>query len=109
MKPRYIASFSDLMRIALKNDTIATNNAQKLAEQALDIILSTEGVADSLKKESISGISKSIRQVDMKNDDNEVMLKTFTGWNDKENCWHILLEFSFETFWENRNKPIGKG
>ena len=109
MKQKYIATFSDLMRIALVNDDVGKAKAQELAEEAVDIITNAEDIAKSLKNETIAGVTKAIRQIDMKNEKDEIILKTFTGWNIDLNCWHVLLEFAFETYWENRTKPIGKG
>ena len=105
----YIATFSDLMRIALTYDEIAKENVKKLTEQVVEIIMMTEGVAESLKRDSISGVSRALRQVDMKDDDETVILKTFTGWNPNFNCLHVFIEMPSETFWEDKNRPIGEG
>ena len=109
MLPEFIATLSDDMRLVVSPQGQAFHKVQELAKQALEIVLTAEGVAESIKKETIPGVAHALRQVDMKDDNNKIIIKTFTGWNSNLNCWHVYIEFPFETFWEDKNRPIGEG
>ena len=108
VKEPYIASLSDQLRFAAQLVEGTTQKIQTLAEDAVNTIVDTEGVADSLKGD-IAGVFKSLRQIDMKNERNEIIVKTFTGWNKDKDCWHVFIEFPFENYWEERHRSVGKG
>lgn len=107
VKASYIATYSDRMRLAMQFSPASQQKVQTLVEDVVNTISDAEDIAASLKGD-VDGLFKSLRQIDMKNEDEQVILKTFTGWNKQLNCWHVFVEFPTENFWE-KGRTIGKG
>jgi len=108
---QFVCSLSSKMRSCLQLPMFEGIKVKivDLTKSIVDTITSTDGVADSLKKESLPGVAKAMRQIDLRNDDGAVVFKSFTCWNYELKCWHVFLEGPEETFWEEQHSPIGNG
>ena len=104
----YIATLSPTLKLGFEIVSPSSRSKMvKIVEGAVEGIMQTEGVADSLIKGS--SLIKSVRQIDIKNDDQKVMFKTFISWDKDQNCWQVFVEGANETYFEDKLKPIGKG
>lgn len=104
-----LCTLSDALR-AEAVTPMAKKKVALWANSALNAILTAKGVADSLKNEGFPGVARALRQVDLKDDDQKIIAKSFTFWNYDSNCWHVLLEGPQETHWENfHGGKIGRG
>lgn len=105
----FVCSLSNKMRLCLQVDPSVKEKITKIAHGVIQTITSVAGVAESLRNESIPGVVKAMRQIDLRNEAREMIFKSFTFWNYDLNCWHVLLEGCEETFWEEQQDVIGKG
>lgn len=108
LKASFICTLSPLLRLGVQVKNMG-DKMSKLAAGAVKGILEQEGVAESLKRDSMPGVTQAVRQIDMKTKEGQIITKGFVMWNTQLNCWHVLLEGPSETYWEDQHKVVGQG
>lgn len=104
----YIATLSPNLKLGCDIITSVRSKIVKIVESAVEGIMQTEGVADSLINDSLLLI-RSVRQIDIKNDDQKLVFKTFISWDKDKQFWQVFMEEANETYFEDKLKPIGNG
>lgn len=105
----FVCSLSSKLRLALTLMPNIRERMTKIAHGVVQTITTTEGVAESLRRESLVGLIKALRQIDLRGSNMEILFKSYTFWNYELKCWHVLLEGPEETFWEQQHKKLFLG
>lgn len=105
----FVCSLSAKLRLVLALMPNIRERMTKIAHGVVQTITTTEGVAESLRKESLAGVIKALRQIDLRGSKMEILFKSYTFWNYELKCWHVLLEGPEETFWEQQHKKLFLG
>lgn len=108
LKESFVCSFSPLLRLGVKVKNMG-DKMSKLAMGVVKGIIEQDGVAESLKRDSIPGITQAVRQIDMKTSEGQLIVKGFVMWSSELKCWQVLLEGPSETYWEDQRQVLGKG
>lgn len=95
-------SLSINLRSFCNLSTEIKNKIEKIGKDLAEQFENDSELNDSLKNDPAHKLGcRVMRQVDMRADNGDILIKTFISWNYKLNSWHILMELPDELVWEN--------
>lgn len=98
--PPHVASMSPALRLLANISPVLRIRIGQYVASVAYAISQMEGVVESLKRETIPGEARAMRQLDIKDSDEKVQFKTFTCWLETHGCLCVLIEFGTEDHWE---------
>jgi hypothetical protein len=108
--PPFIASLSEKLRLACTLMPEVKEKMVPILKGTVAELTSRDDVVESLKRESMPGVARAMRQVDIRDHTKEnILFKTFTFWDTDNGCWCILVESADENYFEDRHETIGRG